>query len=1055
MLDTIHRRLGSPCRLAVLALWLAFSAGFGRAETPDEVAAIVAKVPSFPLMDTPAGVSSFGPSAWPLLASGGVPLAVAAESDGARIVAVQLPSALDVFTLKDDGVRAFTEGALQWLAHGKRKPSLSEIVFGASATAEELGLRVKSGYGNGDLVVVDAGWFNLSELPRLKEYLRGGGSALFVMHPMPAGRVEDPRIMEAMNRAMAPFGLAFDFRLPKKSESGRVETLPVDELSPTLHAGRAWAQLKVASAPDVAALDSIEAALMVLDDYEPSLMMPVRLRVEAGRDKPVDLALLKRLTAVKESRKLAPLDVRFGPWLLQGPFAAGNLGKTKSPLGKALAIEQELAALTAGSQGPDLKSTSKTLAGKLLWRQLEFEAPAHAADAGEMDLALLAWQGLERGQLKKAWSKRAAEVLYRTLELTRRTHLELQVRATLGFAIWVDGEEVASELSDQGYATAKVAVDLEAGLHHLVIKSVHEDGPWTLQFQAESTGGTQRPQFAASVSKAIDRGVAYLISKQRIDGSWYDYEGFGSGYTAMVLFTLAKCGVRRENPTMRRGLAFVNAHPAQQVYALSAELLLRAEIAGSSDPQLELGLAQLVDWQDTSGLYSYPSFEDANSTPVDISNTQFAALALDAARVAGLEVPDLVWHKLIRGVMSLQVRAENGVGRGFSYRPNENRITGSATVAGMSSLLFAQKALGDELTGSERKRIDKALEEGHIWISSHLIWSRDPMPYGWQYFWIYGIERVGSLLPTTTLGGVDWYRMGAEYLIGAQEDVGSWLATKSSESTLMALLFLRRATAPETGAPARAAWLSRPWETGVLAVHVTAPGLLGETLECWLTSLPDESAGAIESVEWLAVTEAGEQRLALVERKADAARFAMRTSAVPTEGFQLIGRARTADGTSFDSDPITIAPLYSLDELEFGRFVAGNLLRGAHASDDKNGNEYFVQKALDGDVRTCWLCLPGAGNSTWTARLNDSVKAQRLLFGLSGDGLRSAEANRVTRAKVVINGDREFLFEPNPSAMRPTEVRFGEVLDVKTVAVTILATEDGGEAGFSEIVLVP
>jgi hypothetical protein len=166
-------------------------------------------------------------------------------------------------------------------------------------------------------------------------------------------------------------------------------------------------------------------------------------------------------------------------------------------------------------------------------------------------------------------------------------------------------------------------------------------------------------------------------------------------------------------------------------------------------------------------------------------------------------------------------------------------------------------------------------------------------------------------------------------------------------------------------------------------------------------------------------------------------------------------RARTTMGTTIESDPVPVPPLYTALELDFGRLVAQNLLRGARVTDGENGEDYFVLKAIDGDVWAAWLCRPGADNSTWTARLNDPVEASRLFFfSPNGDAFGGAEAPRVLRARVTINGKHELLFEPQRSAERPTELRFGQTLEVKSLAVSILEIEGGAEAGFGEIVLV-
>jgi hypothetical protein len=71
-------------------------------------------------------------------------------------------------------------------------------------------------------------------------------------------------------------------------------------------------------------------------------------------------------------------------------------------------------------------------------------------------------------------------------------------------------------------------------------------------------------------------------------------------------------------------------------------------------------------------------------------------------------------------------------------------------------------------------------------------------------YFLWAVERVGVLLRLRTIGGMDWYRLGASYLLRVQRPNGSWFVTNSNGSpasgsysptvdTCLALLFLKRA----------------------------------------------------------------------------------------------------------------------------------------------------------------------------------------------------------------------------------------------------------------------
>jgi hypothetical protein len=60
------------------------------------------------------------------------------------------------------------------------------------------------------------------------------------------------------------------------------------------------------------------------------------------------------------------------------------------------------------------------------------------------------------------------------------------------------------------------------------------------------------------------------------------------------------------------------------------------------------------------------------------------------------------------------------------------------------------------------------------------------------------MERAAVLANARNIGKHDWYRVGAEYLIGAQAGGGSWTGQGSGTlpCTCFALLFLTKATVP-------------------------------------------------------------------------------------------------------------------------------------------------------------------------------------------------------------------------------------------------------------------
>ncbi|MDF1703051.1 MAG: hypothetical protein P1V36_18025 [Planctomycetota bacterium] len=239
-----------------------------------------------------------------------------------------------------------------------------------------------------------------------------------------------------------------------------------------------------------------------------------------------------------------------------------------------------------------------------------------------------------------------------------------------------------------------------------------------------------------------------------------------------------------------------------------------------------------------SGGWRYPGNPlAAPDAETDLSNTQYALLALDAAARCGIKAPPETWRNAAEHVLREQdkdgldtpIWIENeawepgldkparftAVGetlaRPWTYLPADTELpTGSMTAAGVTCLamckehLWLQKKLDPALRG----RIDKGLISGMAWLGDNFSVEENPTPGGasqWHYYYLYGLERAGLKVGTRWFGKHDWYREGGEHLLGAQEKNGGWKepdgtvrpadATESKiTQTCFAILFLKRTT---------------------------------------------------------------------------------------------------------------------------------------------------------------------------------------------------------------------------------------------------------------------
>ena len=202
-------------------------------------------------------------------------------------------------------------------------------------------------------------------------------------------------------------------------------------------------------------------------------------------------------------------------------------------------------------------------------------------------------------------------------------------------------------------------------------------------------------ELQARIDAAIDRGVVWLKARQRQDGG---YPAFGDGLpantynpldvgvNALVMQTLAHCGVDREDDAIKKCLSFCRFHYAggkgswnlkgnNKIYVYIAATLILALDAinadghpeekvkrdryGNAIPQKprpckmpsqdQKWIRELVDLivrcqVKASGGWRYPGNPvDSEPSDTDLSNTQYALLALDVADRCGITAPDDTW----------------------------------------------------------------------------------------------------------------------------------------------------------------------------------------------------------------------------------------------------------------------------------------------------------------------------------------------------------------------------------------------------------------------------
>jgi hypothetical protein len=333
------------------------------------------------------------------------------------------------------------------------------------------------------------------------------------------------------------------------------------------------------------------------------------------------------------------------------------------------------------------------------------------------------------------------------------------------------------------------------------------------------------------VQRAMHKGVAYLKDRWQTDKGWTDYTGQEGGITCLCTLALLNAGepLDDEHSYLKKALEKVRHLRSTKTYVVALQTMVLCR-AGQPDSDQAL-IARNVDWlqrqqikenvaDDRKGGWSYGENVPGpqGSTQGDGSNSQFALLALyEAARATEkhhlhIKIDRETWEHA--RVYWIRNRRGNG---GWGYYQGLDP-TGSMTCAGISSLVICSDMLHEPDAKVSGDRIDgwpRAFSADREYINSGVEWLRrnftvkaNPHQAGgnglWHYYFLYGLERAGRLSARRKIGEHDWYREGADHLVGTinaalQESFwrGSGFAeTDPDITTSLALLFLSKGRWP-------------------------------------------------------------------------------------------------------------------------------------------------------------------------------------------------------------------------------------------------------------------
>ena len=276
------------------------------------------------------------------------------------------------------------------------------------------------------------------------------------------------------------------------------------------------------------------------------------------------------------------------------------------------------------------------------------------------------------------------------------------------------------------------------------------------------------------------------------------------GELALVVLAGVHDGLDLKNAVFAQAVQRLAKSRPSETYDLALRLLV-CEAFAAFPERAELAkkdAKDLLEHRHRSGPFGY------GDTPGgwDLSNTQYGALGLRAARARGVRIERSVWQKLADEVGEQQ----DSYG-GFNYgRVNSGSDAyASMTAAGIAVLAICRLEL--EADSKAPKAYEQRIERGWQWFARNLD-TLGSKKERWSYYFHYGLERAAILCDVTAVGGVDWYEKGATMLVDEQLDGGGWRSTTDGYPgghlasgrgdlvpTSFAVLFLRRKFQKVTG----------------------------------------------------------------------------------------------------------------------------------------------------------------------------------------------------------------------------------------------------------------
>ena len=317
-----------------------------------------------------------------------------------------------------------------------------------------------------------------------------------------------------------------------------------------------------------------------------------------------------------------------------------------------------------------------------------------------------------------------------------------------------------------------------------------------------------------------DQEPAVLSAVQFLKGR---SAGRSTGETAMIALALLKAEVPPDDPVLQACIAKLRTRFTSNSYQPEMgagpgtyEAGVTAMVFSNLDASANRALIEMIATYLRGRQNGNGSWDYSGRSQGDTSISQYAVLGMWEAENAGVDVSPSIWDRAAAWYMSTQ----SGAGS-WNYHRDEPQHpeTLSMTAAGVGSLMICRRQLNryrqqrrgtsslmvtlvpegqheDYHPSTSHTQIDQAITRGLAWIAGNFVLTNMVSGIQSPYYGLYGIERIGALGDRQTIGRVDWFAKGRDFLQSTQRADGSWTGAHGTEmNTVWGILFLTKSTA--------------------------------------------------------------------------------------------------------------------------------------------------------------------------------------------------------------------------------------------------------------------